>query len=126
MFSEPLDIVILIIGLMSSLITMIMNVPLAWKVRKSNDTRSLSKWTLLLTIGACLFWVLYSVLTIVKGVTTPEIALEQWLTAALPILVCNAFLALLMFYLFCKKTSNDKKEKLNPQNLEILENETTN
>lgn len=115
MFSEPLDIIILVIGLMSSLITMVMNVPLAWKVYKSSDTQSLSKWTLLLTIGACLFWVVYSVLTIIKGAITEEILLEQWITAALPILVCNSFLALMMMYLLFKKTVNDKKQKQIPE-----------
>ncbi|MGL4948429.1 MAG: SemiSWEET family sugar transporter [Mycoplasma sp.] len=112
-----MDIVVLCIGMASTTITSVMYLPQVYKVYKTNETASLSLPTFCGSFVASCLWSLYAILMLINGYLIATTGSDP-LIAALPVLVCNVILIVLMSYIIYKKVKNDKTAKLEKQNAE--------
>ncbi|MGL4952090.1 MAG: PQ-loop domain-containing transporter [Mycoplasma sp.] len=105
-----MDIIVLVFGMLSTTITSIMYLPQVIKVYKTNKTDELSLMTFMGSLTASLLWTIYAILMLINGFVLKS---ENPLISALPVLICNSILIILMSYIIFKKIKNDKQKKKN-------------
>ncbi len=107
MFSSTYNIILFIIGIISSLITIIGWFPQAIKTFKTHDTSGISLAFYGLIYVSSIFWIIYALLALLN----PEGSMNVKLPSSLPVLITNIVAIILNTIILMIKIKNIKKAK---------------
>lgn len=107
MFQTPVQIFLLIFGILGALTTILCFVPQTIKTVISRDTSGLSKWFFIIALTSSFFWLCIGSLNIVNANTEGNIA--NGLYAGLPLLITNVISVSLNVTTLFFKMQNIKK-----------------